>query len=101
MSRDDMLKKNYQPNGEIVAREIEDEFLLVPVKAGEGTIEEALYALNHSGRAIWEKLDGSRSIQTIIDELADEYDADVPVIQEDVMGLVEALLETNLLVEKA
>ncbi len=98
---DSMLNKTYGPNGEIVAREVEGEFLLVPIKAGVGEIEEALYALNETGKSIWQKLDGSRSVEQAIQELAQEYGAEPDLIEEDVLGLLEALLEKHLLVEKA
>ena len=47
----------YGPSDEIVAREIEGELIIVPLTAGVGDMEEALFTFNETGRAIWERLD--------------------------------------------
>ena len=68
------LKKIYVRSEDIVAREIEEELILVPLVEGVGDLEEELFILNATARSIWGKLDGSRSVQSTIDELLPVYD---------------------------
>ena len=48
----------YAPSEDVVAREIEGELIIVPLVAGIGDMEDELYTLNETGRAIWDRLDG-------------------------------------------
>jgi len=81
----------YAPSGDVVAREIEGELIIVPVTAGIGDADDELYTLNETGKDVWNRLDGRRSLNEIILELAAEYDAEEGVIAGDVVGLVEEL----------
>jgi hypothetical protein len=93
------LSKAYIPSADIVARDIEGELIIVPVVAGIGDIEDELYALNDPGKAIWEKLDGKRTLKDVIEELSLEFESPKSQIEEDVTGLVEELLKRKMLVE--
>ena len=46
----------YKPSDDVVAREIEGEIIIVPLVAGIGDIEDELFTLNETGKAIWDKL---------------------------------------------
>jgi len=81
----------------IVAREIENELIIVPLTAGVGDLEDELYTLNESGRAIWALLDGQRSLHQVVDELAQEFDSPVSEIEADVLGLMDVLLTRGIL----
>ncbi|MDY7032092.1 MAG: PqqD family protein [Thermodesulfobacteriota bacterium] len=89
----------YVPSDDIVARDIEGELIIVPLVAGIGDMEDELFTLNETGRAIWDKLDGKRSLKNVIMELLLEYDATEDVIERDVLGLVEELLKRRMLIE--
>ena len=43
----------YAPSEDIVAREIEGELIIVPLVSGIGDMEDELYTMNETGRAIW------------------------------------------------
>lgn len=88
----------YSPSGDVVAREIEGELILVPVAAGIGDADDELYTLNETGKAIWSKLDGHKSLRDIARELAAEFDADEAVIGGDVAGLIEELVKRRIVV---
>ena len=60
----------YAISDDVVAREIEGEIIMVPLVAGIGDLEDELFTLNETGKAIWEKLDGRRSLNQVIEELA-------------------------------
>jgi Coenzyme PQQ synthesis protein D (PqqD) len=91
----------YAPSEDIVAREIEGELIIVPLVAGIGDAEDELYTLNETGRAIWARLDGERSLRGVAAVLAQDYDAPPGEIERDVLGLVEELARRRMLVEIA
>ena len=43
----------YVPSEDVVAREIEGEMIIVPIASGIGDMEDELYTLNETGKAIW------------------------------------------------
>lgn len=88
--------KVYITSEDVVARQIEDEFLLVPIASGIGDMEDALYTLNETGRLIWAKLDSQKTVNMIIDELTEEYDAPRQTISNDVCGILNELVRLNM-----
>lgn len=89
----------YTPSDDIVAREIEGELIIVPLVAGIGDMEDELFTLNESGRAIWRRLDGDTPLSDVVAALSEEYDAPPSEIERDVLGLVEELARRRMLVE--
>lgn len=88
----------YGPSEDIVAREIEGELIIVPLTAGIGDMEDEIYTLNSTGRVIWKKLDGTKNVRTIIDEIASEFDAEQSEIEMDVTGLIKELVNRKMIV---
>jgi hypothetical protein len=88
------------PSEDVVAREIEGELIIVPLAAGVGDMEDELYTLNETGKAIWSRLDGVRSLRQIAGELAAEYGASASDIERDVSGLVTELARRKMLIVK-
>lgn len=86
------------PSENIVAREIEGELLIVPLVAGMGDVDDALFTLNDTGKAIWGRLDGRRSLKAIARELALEYDAAEDAILADILGLMQELWSRKMVV---
>ncbi|MBU4267946.1 MAG: PqqD family protein [Acidobacteria bacterium] len=83
-----------------MAREIEGELILIPIAAGVGDIEESLFTLNETGRAIWGLLDGRRSLGEITSQMTAEYNDSDGQIKEDVLGLVSELAARSMIVRK-
>jgi len=94
------LQSIYARSDDIVSREIEGEVIIVPLVAGIGDAEDELYTLNETGKAIWNRLDGKKTLQDIAKELAAEFDAPLQEIETDVAGLVNELVKRKMLVEK-
>lgn len=88
----------YAVSEDVVAREIEGEIIIVPLVAGIGDLEDELFTLNETGKAIWAKLDGRRSLSQVIQELAAEYQAAAGELEADVLGLVTELARRRMLV---
>lgn len=91
----------FQVSGDVVAREIEGELLIVPLTAGIGDAEDELYTLNETGKAVWSRLDGQTRLCDIVRQLAAEFDAEEAVIVDDVTGLLEELLRRRIVVRVA
>ena len=89
----------YTPSEDVVARKIEGEIIIVPLVAGMGDTDDELFTLNETGKAIWERLDGQRSLQDVVGELAAEFEAAEDEIETDVLGLVGELVSRRMLVE--
>ena len=88
----------YRQSDDLVAREIDGQLIIVPISAGIGDLEDELYTLNDTARAVWAKLDGSRTVGSVVDELAREYSAPADEIDADVVGLLEELLKRRMVV---
>ena len=89
----------YAPSEDVVAREIEGELIIVPLVAGIGDMEDELYTLNATGKAIWARLDGKDKLRDVVAQLSQEYEAPSGEIEMDVIGLVGELLKRRMLVE--
>ena len=89
----------YCPSKDLVCREIEGEVIIVPLVAGMGDMEDELFTLNETGRAVWARLDGKKSLKAVAEELSAEYQAPLGEIEKDVIGLAEELLKRKMIVE--
>jgi hypothetical protein len=94
------LKTICVPSDDVVAREIEGDIIIVPLVTGIGDAEDELYTLNPAGQAIWQKLDGRRTLQDVIAALAGEFDAPLPELEQDVLGFVNELTRRSMLLAK-
>ncbi len=90
------LQHIFFKNEDVIIREIEGEYLMVPIASGVGDMEDEMYTLNETGIAIWGKLSPEKSLENIIDELCEEYDADKKEITNDVFGLIEELFKRRI-----
>ena len=94
------LKSVYTISEDIVAREIEGELIIIPITSGLANMEEELFTLNETGKAIWNKLDGKKNLEIIINELSREYSGSIDEIKKDAIGIVKELLKRKMLVER-
>jgi len=93
------LEKVYAPSEDVVAREVQGEFIIVPITSGIGDLEDEIFSLNETGHAIWHRLDGKRSLKDLAGDLGAEFEAPEIEIEKDVLGLAEELLKRKMLVE--
>ena len=99
MKRKITLDTVYKVSGDVVVREVENEIIIIPFASGFHDSENEPYILNTTGQAIWQKLNGRRSLKDIVKDLAAEFKAPVKVIEKDVIGFVEKLLIRKMLIE--
>ncbi len=94
------LDAAYGPSDDVVVREIEGELIIVPLASGMGDLEDELYTLNETGRAVWARLDGRTPLRAVVGELAGEFEAPAGTIEQDVLGLLEELARRKMIVKK-
>ena len=94
------LKSVYAASEDVVVRDIEGELIIVPLLAGVGDMETELYSLNETGRIIWGKLDGKKTLKEIGEELAKDYDALASDIEKDLVGIMKELSKRKLVIRE-
>jgi hypothetical protein len=98
METDVKINDIYMPSENIVAREVQGEFVIIPIVSGIGDMEEEIFSLNETARAIWGKLDGKKTLKDIAISLVTEFQAPVDEIGQDILGLAQELLKRKMLV---
>ncbi len=93
------LEAIYSISEDVVSREIEGEILIVPLASGIGDMEDELFNLNESGKAIWQRLDGQKNLKEVVEELSQEFEAPKEEIEQDVKGFMEELLKRGMVVD--
>jgi hypothetical protein len=91
------LKAVCAPSVDVVAREIEGDIIIVPLVAGIGDAEDELYTLNETGKAIWQKLDGQRTLKDVAAALTGEFNAPLPELENDVVGFASEMARRGIL----
>jgi hypothetical protein len=84
----------------VVARTIEGEVVLIPLIAGIGDEEDELYTLNETGQAIWQKLDGKKTLKEVAVSLAEVFNGPASELEADVLGFASELTKRGILVAK-
>ena len=85
------------PSGDVVAREIEGEVIIVPLIAGIGDADDELYTLNETGQAIWKRLDGHATLGEVAAGLAEEFETPPEEVEADVLGFAAELVQRGIL----
>jgi hypothetical protein len=89
----------YRASEDIVARDLHGEFIIIPITSGIGDSDEKIFSLNEFGRAIWDKLDGKRSLREVALILTRKFNASTTEIEKDVLGLSNELLKRGMIVK--
>ena len=82
---------------DVVAREIEGDVIIVPLTAGIGDADDELYSLNETGRSIWQKLDGQRTLSDVVVALGLEFNASQADLEADVLGFAGEMVRRGIL----
>lgn len=93
------LDNVYVPSENIVAREVQGEFIIIPITSGIADMEDELFSLNETGRAVWKRLDGKTTLDNIVKDLSSEFEVSGDEIKKDVLGLTEELLNRKMIIE--
>ena len=88
----------FAKNTNFVQREVAGECILVPIR--QQLLEvNFLYILNETGAALWRRIDGTRSIRAILNELSNEYDVTSEQLEKDLATLIADLLSIRAIEE--
>ena len=87
-----------KPSEDVVARVIAGELIIVPLVAGMGDMEDELFTLNETGKAIWDRLDGRCTLREIARHLMDSHVGETDRIPDDVIGFAAELAGRGMLV---
>lgn len=72
----------YLKNPDYVQRDVAGECILVPIRRSLPD-SNSIYVLNDTGAALWNRIDGKRSVQAITDEFVQEYDVTTDQLSRD------------------
>jgi hypothetical protein len=88
------LKRRYRKNPDVVAREIGDEFILVPIRRDVADLE-SIYTLSGTGGRIWELIDGQLTTLELRDRIVEEFDVEPEQAEADLVEFLSDLQELD------
>ena len=91
---ENLLERRYEKDPSVVYREIAGEAILVPIRRNVGDME-SIYTLDSVGAAIWDLIDGERTLADILDALLAEYDVETSVLSQDLDEFAEQLVSAG------
>jgi hypothetical protein len=88
----------YQRNPELIFRKIVDEAVLVPIHQNVANMD-CIYTLNDVGAFIWDVLQQPASLEDLVKDLLQEYDADPDVLKADLSRFLSEMQSIGALEE--
>ncbi len=93
------LNSVYLPVRDLIAKDIQGELIIIPIASGLGDLESEIFRLNETGRAIWDKFDGKRTLKEIAKDLSLDFKGCPEDIEKDITEITEELLKRRMLIE--
>lgn len=92
-----MIEKNmiFRKCPDVVLRHVAGEALLIPIRRKLADMDR-IFTLNTTGEAIWELLDGKRSVEEVVRAVVERYDVSESVANADVVDLLGQFSEAGL-----
>ncbi len=81
---------------DVILREIAGEVFLVPIRGRLADLQE-LFVLNDVGEWLWQRLDGTRSQDVLVEELIASFEVTPAEAASDLDGFLRELDEAGLL----
>ena len=82
----------YRLSGDVLFREVDGEIIIIPHNSGISSAKkDALFTLTGSGMLIWNLLDGTTTVQQLIDHVLANYDVPEDRVRKDVVAFLENL----------
>jgi len=85
------MKSIYSLNPDVVFKRLEDRMVLVDLKSNQ------IFELNSTGARVWELLQEGVSVDTLIDRLEAEFEADPATLRTEIESLLSDLLSEGLI----
>ena len=87
-------------NREVVARQIEGELLIVPIRSGVGDLN-ALYTLNQVGSVLWDFMKEGHTVEEMVGRVCDEFEVTSSQAQSDIRNFLDEMLAEKLVQAQA
>ena len=87
------LESTFARNPGVIARRIAAETILVPLN--QRAEDMALFTLDEVGTFVWERLDGSRPLSSISEEIAASFEVETPRASADVLEFMDLLAQVG------
>jgi hypothetical protein len=91
-----VLDKAFIKDDNLMARHIAGETLIVPIRNSIGDLN-SIYTLNEVSARIWQMIDGSTSVNKIVEAISTEYDVTAEEAAGDVMELLVSMEAEGLI----
>ena len=82
-------------NREVVARQIEGELIIVPIRRGVGDLN-SLYTLNPVGSVLWDFMTESHTVDEMVSRVCEEFEVTTNDAQKDIEVFLNSLMEEKL-----
>jgi hypothetical protein len=93
-----MDNRVFEHRGEFALRKVGQESILVPIRNRVGDLD-SVYVFTTVAARIWSLLDGHRDIDSVVEVICSEYDADGAVVRTDLAELLSSLEVADLVGE--
>ena len=97
---ENILNTVFSRQPDIVPREIAGETILVPVR-GELAHMKQIFVLNPVAEHIWQNLDGSRAVESILQSVVEAFEVDEAAARSDLFHFLAELEEAGLIANAA
>jgi len=87
-------------NSDVVSRKIAGELFLVPVK-GKMADMENIFTLTAVAEYIWDRLDGRKSLNEILNNVVDRFDVEHEQAESDIREFIMELMGAGLIAEES
>jgi len=87
-------------NSDVISRKIAGELFLVPVK-GKIADMENIFALTAVAEYIWDRLDGRKSLNEILNNVVDRFDVEQEQAESDIREFIMELMGAGLITEES
>ena len=94
------FNKVFMRNCDVISRKIAGELFLVPVK-GKIADMENIFALTAVAEYIWDRLDGRKSLNEILNNVLDRFDIEREQAESDIKEFILELMGAGLITEES
>lgn len=97
MTKEVNLDTVFKISEDIIVRKIENEILLIPLVAEIADLENEFITLNKTGKDVFERINGKKTLKEIEIEIARDYGVSQDEIEKDVVGFIKEMYEAKIL----
>jgi hypothetical protein len=87
-------------NREVVARHIEGELVIVPIRSGVGDLN-SLYTLNAVGAVLWEFMTVGHTLDEMVSRVCNEFEVPASRAENDIQEFLDSMLAEKLIQQVA